>query len=393
MSNRKLKILMWADTFLPEIGGAEIIVNELILQYVSLGHEVLLFTVGNDSQKIEDVNGFRIYRLSKREMLDAIHHCKFGMLKKVRAEVEKLINYFQADLVHCHTSLWIYSLLFVWIFRGLINCPMLITIHLALKQGALDNKLAVVEELFSLATFITCVSHANKEVLAEKHPSISKKLLVVHNGWKKSFLTINALPEKPINILFVGRLVEQKGVDTLLRAFSLVLQDHQDVMLNIAGDGVERKNLEIIANQLMINQQVQFLGWIQPEAVLDLINESTLVVMPSRHEGFSIVALQVAQVGRPLIASRIESLMEMVVDRETGLLATCDDANSFAEAIKTLINNIEFATTLGLNAKKRAEKLFSIEKMTKNYLDILYKLARKQPDVTDAIGQCNYPRV
>lgn len=375
MTHKKLKILMWADTFLPDIGGLEVIGNELALQYVKLGHEVkLVTTTSGNNDSVEFINGFEIFRFSENKMKKILLAADFKTLKKINLEMNELIDSFKPDVIHCHTTLWVHCLFFSLIFKSLINVPLVITVHLVLEKGELENRLSMVKELFATAKAINCVSHANKKLLQQKYPFIAEKLLVVHNGLPANSLPLRILPSKPAKILFVGRLVEQKGVDVLLKAFNLVLQDYQEVTLTIAGDGIDRQGLEILAAELKLSGHVQFRGWVEPSNILALINESTLVVMPSRHEGFSIVALQAAQMGRPLIASRLESFMELIIDQETGVLATCDDPNSFADAIKKMLANPEFANLMGEKSKAQFEKLFTIDQMSQKYLDIFYRI-------------------
>ena len=103
---------------------------------------------------------------------------------------------------------------------------------------------------------------------------------------------------------------------------------------------------------------MRFTGWIAPDDVPHLINAHTLVVMPSRYEPFGLVALQAGQMGRPLVASRIPGLSEVVRDGETGVLCAMDDAPAFAAAIVSLIEQPAAAAHMGQRAHAHVQTAF-----------------------------------
>jgi glycogen(starch) synthase len=89
-----------------------------------------------------------------------------------------------------------------------------------------------------------------------------------------------------------------------------------------------------------------------------LIKDSTLVVMPSRTEPFGLVALQAAQMGRPIVATRVGGLPEVILDGETGLLVEANDSDALASAILRLLRSPEWARQMGLTAHLRADREF-----------------------------------
>lgn len=386
MTDKKLKILLWTDTFLPEIGGTEVVSNELIKEYCRLGHKVKLITAaGSFIEETRIINGVEVYRLLKQELYDMLILGKFDLLKKNRGKLAKIISSFDPDVFHIHTACGIYTSYISLMFKGLFNCPMLLILHIVVDNDIYSKSL-ILNSLFELADRISCVSIANAKLLKSKNSFIVEKIRVIHNGLPAPDIKIKPLPKKSLKILFVGRLVPQKGCDILLRAFKLVLEEYQDAKLTVAGDGVDRKKLEALAIELDLQRNIEFLGWVAPKKVPLLMNNSIIVVMPSRFEPFGLVALQTAQMSRPLIASKIDGLEEIVVDGETGLLVNCGDIIGFAEAIKKLLANVALATTFGENAKKHVEQLFSVESMTKKYLEVSCEMIKGKENAKTAIG-------
>ncbi len=162
-------------------------------------------------------------------------------------------------------------------------------------------------------------------------------------------------------VLFIGRLVEQKGVDVLLRAFAQVRTQHPRARLKIVGDGGLRNQLETLARQLGIGEVTQFVGWLTDAQ--RLMPGSDMVVVPSRWEGFGLVTLEAMRHARPLLVSSVSALPEIVVDGETGLLVPPDDVTALATALDDLLAHPEKAAAMGKAGRERLINTFSVEKM------------------------------
>jgi glycogen(starch) synthase len=121
---------------------------------------------------------------------------------------------------------------------------------------------------------------------------------------------------------------------------------------------------------------VDFLGWVHPDRVLALMNDSTMVLMPSRvPEGFGLVALQAAQMNRPVVASGVGGVMEVVVHEETGLLVEPADEGALAGAIIALLGDPARAERLGRAGRRRAETELGWERHVDAYDALLRRLA------------------
>jgi glycogen(starch) synthase len=152
--------------------------------------------------------------------------------------------------------------------------------------------------------------------------------------------------------------------------------------LTIAGDGIERRALEQQAAELDLAGVVDFIGWVAPDKVPELINTATIILMPSRWEGFGLVALQAALMARPVIAGRVGGLPEVVVHEQTGLLVESENSRALAQAMIFLLTQPSQAARMGQAARERAQELFSRERCVNAY-DALY---RKLGQKNSAIG-------
>ncbi len=171
-------------------------------------------------------------------------------------------------------------------------------------------------------------------------------------------------------VLFAGRLVEEKGIWTLMRA----ARELPQVKFKIVGTGPEEQTLHEAGDRL---RNVEFLGFQSGEALWKLYRGARAVVVPSLwEEVFGLVALESMAAGKPVIASNIGGLPEIVADRETGFLVTPGSASSLAEAIDRLANDAPLAQGLGQAARERVIAQFGLEKHYRGLMQI-YEEARQ----------------
>lgn len=149
--------------------------------------------------------------------------------------------------------------------------------------------------------------------------------------------------------VYVGRLSAEKGLDTLVRAWKNV----RGLPLKVLGEGPLRGTLEQTAQQH--RSAVEFLGMKKRKTVIEVVRDAVLQVVPSQcYEGFPLVVLEAYACGTPVVASRIGSLNEIVVEDTTGLKFAPGDASALSDAVNRLIGNAGLLTSY----RKRVRKFF-----------------------------------
>jgi glycosyltransferase involved in cell wall biosynthesis len=133
-----------------------------------------------------------------------------------------------------------------------------------------------------------------------------------------------------------------------------------DVTLDLAGRGPLEPALKSYARELGVADAVRFLGFVSP--VKRAIEGAAIVVVPSLGEGFGMVALEAMERARPVIASAVGGLPEIVADGETGLVVPSADADALAEAIVALAGDLPRAAAMGAAGRERALSLFTPER-------------------------------
>jgi len=170
----------------------------------------------------------------------------------------------------------------------------------------------------------------------------------------------------PLRVLFVGRLTNWKGVETVLMA----LDGLSDVELTIAGDGPASPLLRALARQLGVDARVRFLGRQSVSAVHELMASSHVLVLTSLYEGLSHTLIEAAALGLPCIASACGGNPEFVVDGESGLLVPAEDVASLRQALRSLERDEPRRYDLAIAAQRRGRQ-FSIHRTTANIIRVL----------------------
>jgi len=179
------------------------------------------------------------------------------------------------------------------------------------------------------------------------------------------------VPEGVPLVLAIGRLIEQKDHETLLRAFARVHDRVPDARLAILGEGPLLAETRALANELGLAGVVVLPGRLETR---DWLERADLFAHSSRWEGFGIVLLEAMLAGLPVVATRVSAVPEIVLDDETGLLSEAGDATALAASLEALLTDPARARTLGDAGLARARSEFSVSRMTDATLSVYERL-------------------
>ncbi|MBW1786988.1 MAG: glycosyltransferase family 4 protein [Deltaproteobacteria bacterium] len=363
-----MRVLFWSEFFWPYIGGAELIGAKLISAMRERGYEFAVITRKDspDLPSKDRYNGIEIYRYP---FWEAMRSLGTDQLMHVRRQVADLKRSFAPDVVHLN-GFGPTSLFFHLETKKAHPAPWLVAMHQGIGGRAL--------ELSSLgsADWVVGCSRATLDTARSRIPKIISRSSVIYNGIEEPSLFPSSLPFDAPRLLCVGRLDTQKGYDLALTAFASIIDRYPRVRLVLAGDGPERPALEKQAKELGIIHAVDFNGWVAPEMVPDLINASTIVMMPSRRESFGLVAVEAALMARPTVATRVGGLPEVVVDGETGIVVEPEDPAALADATVHLLTHRKTATEMGLAGRRRAREVFGLQQYVDAYDDLYQKMVK-----------------
>jgi glycosyltransferase involved in cell wall biosynthesis len=183
--------------------------------------------------------------------------------------------------------------------------------------------------------------------------------LIIHNGVNvEKYHVERTSPHAPMVVLFLGRIGERKGTFDLIRAAERLKAI--DVRFLIAGDGdVERANAAIRAADL--TNQVEVLGWVDDQRVVELLGHSDLYALPSYDEGLPMGILEAMASGLPIISTPVGGIPDAVIDGANGYLIEPGDSEALADRILTYSKNTTAWLEASRLSRQRADESFSME--------------------------------
>jgi glycosyltransferase involved in cell wall biosynthesis len=224
-----------------------------------------------------------------------------------------------------------------------------------------------------LAQRIICVSDANRYDVIDECPAAKARTQTVYNGVDPS-----VFPSKPdrtkvreeLNIVpgpvlvTIARLTEAKGHRYLLEALPGLIQAWPQLCCVCVGEGELRDQLHRLAIELNVERSCRFVG--TREDIVDILAAADVVVLPSLSEGFPFVLLEALAMGRPVVASRVNGVPELIEDHKTGLLVPSRDSQALARAIREMLNDPTAASKMGAKGRTVVRERFTVDQMVAN---------------------------
>lgn len=366
-----MRVLYWTEAFWPAIGGIEVLGARFVGSLGDRGHEVMVVASNAGLDLPDDAlyGGIPIRRFPFWTALAPGGHDQF---LRVRQGVARLQREFEPDLVHlvCVGP----GTIFLLQTRQACPAPLLVTMQQVPTSFEAAGPARLLASTLRAADWVACCSESMREELRALSGHVVTSVSVIANALPPPPLDPTAPASSPPTLLCVGRLAPEKGFDIALMAFAEIGHLFPSARLVLVGDGPLRGSLEELARSLAIADRVEFRGWLPPEEVPAAMNESTAVLVPSRHEPFGLVALEAAFMERPVVAARVGGLREVVANGESGLHFTPEDPGALAQAVTYLLSHPDQAARLGRGGRARALALYSWERYVGAYDALYHKL-------------------
>lgn len=235
---------------------------------------------------------------------------------------------------------------------------------------------AKISSFLSKSTF--AVSKAVKEDLIENLHIPSQKIRVLYNGInlkryssKRNDFSLHSelgIAKSDKIILTVAHARPEKGLNYLIRAVPGIIKAHQEAHFVFCGGGPMEKDLIQLGVKLGASSNIHFLGI--RDDIPELLNCAYIFALPSLVEAFNLAVLEAMAMKKAVVACNVEGLPEAVVHEITGLLVPPKDPESLSEAIVKLLNDPQRTATMGIEGRKRAERIFDLDKRVGNEIKI-----------------------
>ncbi len=379
-----MKILMLTWEYPPRIvGGIARVVHDLSKRLIKDGHEVTVVTYRDnaDVPEYENDKGVNVYRVDNymihpNNFIDWIMQLNFNMLSKATEIINKEGGF---DVIHAHD--WLVT----YVAKSLKNAydiPIVATIHATeagRNSGIHDETQRYINDTEWLLTYEATEVIVNSNYMKNEIQRLFglpfDKINVIPNGINLSnftgierdydFRRQYAMDNEKI-ILYVGRLVYEKGVQHLIAAMPKILSNYNDAKLIIAGRGGMMDELRAEASNLGLNDKIYFTGYLNSKQVQKMYKCADVAVFPSTYEPFGIVALEAMLAGVPTVVSDVGGLDEIVTHGVDGMKSYAGNANSIADSVTALLYDHQLATNVSKKAKQKVKDQFNWEKIAQD---------------------------
>lgn len=362
-----MKVLLWSELFWPAVGGIEVLTAQLLPALEARGHQFRVVTSSYLDLPADDaLGGIPIERLPLRQAVEEQNPVEVMRLRQTIAAIRAE---YEPDLEH------LFGIGTTLLFQREVSAhrarPYLITLQNALPEQVTRERDGLVQHTLRDAAWVVACSEILLENSRRIVPDIADHSSAIVNSVAVPALEPGPLPIDPPSLLCIGRLNQQKGFDVALDAFALFAERYPAVRLRIAGDGTDRQVLIEQARDLRLAGRVDFIGLVPPAKVPRVLDQATIVLMPSRWEGLPVLAVEAAMMGRPIVGTGVDGIPEVVLHERTGLIVPPEDPAALAAATTRLLDDLDEAAVMGRAARAHATAAFSLEVCADAY-DALY---------------------
>ena len=362
-----------------EVGGVQNVIVNLTRHLRTRGHEVSHFHIGTNAlmRSTRNSQGIPCYDLHLQLPLGdrpwiasiPLFLVRFPMalaqlIRLIRKNGIQVVNVQYPGESACYFA----------ILRRLLPIGLVTSVHGAdLFPGG--KPLAHYSRAFRLlldsSDRITTPSRSFRNDVVREFPHLEKKVTPIHNGVHFEEMASPAADADTTKLdhflLCVAMHNEKKGLDVLLQAFARIEKDDPLLKLALVGDGPLRGELEAMARALGIADRVHFLGRKGRPQVADLLWRCEIFVLPSRAEPFGIVLIEAMACRKPVVATTVGGIPEIIEDGRNGLLVEPDNPAALASALVRVLKNRDLQSELVCNGFATVHEKFSSEAMGDRY--------------------------
>jgi len=361
-----MKILMLTPYFYPHTGGTEKYVKDLSIQLVKNGHDVTVIACNvpraKKAKKEEVIDGVKIKRLPA---IDFLYY-----LPMTLSFNRKMLEGYDVVHIHCPPHSFIRTL------AGKVNIPVVATFHCDITvtgqffgipiprlithgfESIMDWYarlfLPKVDEIIS-----TSVSYASTSPVIKSMKYNAIPIGVYHDKLDESVKKqgIDPFKDKKKQILFLGRLAANKGVNYLVAAMPKILAKLPDTKLVICGEGEEKPSIVNLIKKLGLEAAITFYGTVNLDTLSALYTTSSVFVLPSinRLEAFGIVQLEAMACYTPVVAADIPGVNSVMDIGKSGLLVPKQNPDAISEAVIRILSNPELIKSMGARGRQLVE--------------------------------------
>ena len=382
----RLKVCFVSREFPPYRGGIGRFTSDLARDYAAAGHEVHVVTASAGGHTVDMEDGVWVHRLpSVNPKGERFRHLALAHNYTHCANV-----YHEVSRIHSLCGGLDVVSAPIWLCEGVIcsmddRWPTVLTLHTTMKTiAAMGGTTADPAHVRDMIALEAATVQRSGYIYANSRASLSKARDEAGGSYAAADVVVphgtsdvrNDYPRRrdndgKIRLLFVGRIEARKGVDVLLEAAYKVLPEFPNAELILlgkhnpaGGESCMEAHARHMTAHPALEEQIQFIGEVGDDALMQAYADCDAFVLPSRYESFGLVLTEAMMFGKPVIACRAGGMVEIVEDGENGYLARPGDADSFADAMRKILASAETRAAFGGRSRTLYEERFSTGIMT-----------------------------
>lgn len=377
-----MNITLLPSGYLPNIGGLERAVNNLAKRLKMEGHKVNIITTRyplnlKSEEKIDNILVDRLLflpvSLSKPTISGIVKYVvRIFLIPWTSLRLLYLLKKNGTRVVNLHfVQSNAFYLLLVSYF---ISLKIVVSLHGHDVQGIpFESRSSywIFCAILKKADHITACSQFILDEAIKIVPDIRSKATVIHNGIESNLLVNARKVSSPGRyVLSIGRFVEKKGFDILIKAFKLVVAQKPDIALVIAGDGPEKTGCSSLIHKFGLEQAVTLYGPANREEVNSLLKGCEFFTLPSLKEPFGIVMLEAMVARKAVVATRVGGVPEVITDGKDGMLVKAGSPEALAKGILELLNDTDLRRKFEEAGFKTVKSRFTLKAFSEKYLTV-----------------------
>lgn len=376
------------------VGGVDYVAGNLAGYLERRGHKVLFIHPDQNwfLERRVTTWGFNGYRLRLSGPLVEKHRIR-GLIAFVcflpltLVQIGRVLVQNKIDVINLHFPSP--NMFYFAICARLLSIPLITSIHGAdiFPDGMRRNHYAFgLQMVLKISDRIVAPSKAFLREFVDLFANFGHKSLFIHNGVNRDEIesvdkTEGADCAKRY-ILCMAAHKAKKSIDVLIRAFAKVAVKEKEVDLFIVGNGPLRAEHEKLAQELGVDARVKFFNEVGRAQAIQLLKGCEIFVLPSRSEPFGIVVAEAMACEKPVVASAVGGLREIVKDGETGILVEPQTPEAFSRAICAILRDTGLMSALGRNGYARVMEKFLCDHNGSAYEELFQALAGKAANQT-----------
>lgn len=368
------------------IGGLGVVATQLSRAVRDLGEDVTVIARGKGPPRLARNHAIRVLRIPRRKPFFHEARRRFNTEPILFAARRRAVPW--PDLIHVHSVGFANLALHMQESR---NIPVVYTCHSLICDEPWSPHQAIMkrrqERLLRKADRIVVPSEWQRQGIMALYPQCAERIRVISNGvdlpgqvnWQHSLLVERRAPGT--RLLFVGRLIPQKGIEELLQSIAVLRQRGWPVTLDIVGRGGMQYKARLVelAGRLQVSQHVRWLGFQPAQRMADIYRAHDLVIVPSQLESFGLVALEAMAWGVPLVSTQSGGLSDFI-DSNVAHIIPSVDRYAIADVVENTLLHPDEVVERAKEGRSRSHS-YTWNSVAERYLVLFQELTSSRQGV------------